>query len=43
VLVIEGIEGPVLKVRGLDCVNGTPLLDVKPAMRAEAPAGGGGV
>jgi tRNA-Thr(GGU) m(6)t(6)A37 methyltransferase TsaA len=42
VLVIEGIEGPVLKVRGLDCVDGTPLLDVKPAMRAEAPAHGGG-
>lgn len=42
VLVIEGIEGPVLKVRGLDCVNGTPLIDLKPAMRAEAPAGGGG-
>lgn len=23
-------EGPVLVVRGLDCVDGTPLLDVKP-------------
>ena len=41
-LVIEGIEGAVLKVRGLDCVSGTPLIDIKPAMRAEAPAGGGG-
>ena len=40
---IEAIEGPVLQVRGLDCVSGTPLLDVKPAMRAEAPAGGPGV
>ena len=42
VLVIEGVEGAVLKVRGLDCVNGTPLIDIKPAMRAESPAGGGG-
>lgn len=23
-------EGPVLVVRGLDCVDGTPLIDVKP-------------
>jgi tRNA-Thr(GGU) m(6)t(6)A37 methyltransferase TsaA len=25
-----GIEGPVLLVRGLDCLDGTPLLDLKP-------------
>jgi tRNA-Thr(GGU) m(6)t(6)A37 methyltransferase TsaA len=25
-----GIDGPVLTVRGLDCVNGTPLIDLKP-------------
>ena len=24
-------EGPALNVRGLDCVDGTPLLDLKPA------------
>jgi len=42
VVAIHGIDGAVLKVRGLDCVNGTPLLDIKPAMRAESPAGGGG-
>ena len=42
VVAIEAIEGPVLKVRGLDCVSGTPLLDIKPAMRAETPAHGGG-
>lgn len=24
------IEGPVLLVRGMDCLDGTPLLDVKP-------------
>ena len=30
--VVELIErkGPVLKVRGLDCLNGTPLIDIKP-------------
>ncbi len=26
-----GIEGRVLRVRGLDCLDGTPLLDLKPA------------
>ncbi|WP_099865314.1 tRNA (N6-threonylcarbamoyladenosine(37)-N6)-methyltransferase TrmO [Pararhizobium haloflavum] len=25
-----GIDGPVLRVRGLDCVDGTPLIDIKP-------------
>jgi tRNA-Thr(GGU) m(6)t(6)A37 methyltransferase TsaA len=25
-----GIEGSTLRVRGLDCLNGTPLLDLKP-------------
>jgi tRNA-Thr(GGU) m(6)t(6)A37 methyltransferase TsaA len=25
-----GIEGNVLSVRGLDCVDGTPLIDLKP-------------
>lgn len=24
------IDGPVLIVRGLDCIDGTPLLDIKP-------------
>lgn len=24
------VEGPVLKVRGLDCLDGTPLIDLKP-------------
>ncbi len=27
---LEGIEGNVLLVRGLDCLDGTPLLDLKP-------------
>ena len=26
-----GIDGPRLRVRGLDCLDGTPLLDLKPA------------
>jgi len=43
VVAIEAVRGAVLTVRGLDCVSGTPLLDIKPAMRAEAPSGGGGV
>ena len=25
-----GRDGPILTVRGLDCVDGTPLLDIKP-------------
>ncbi|ACJ01080.1 conserved hypothetical protein [Rhodospirillum centenum SW] len=45
------IEGPVLHVRGLDCVDGTPLLDLKPDRRIFTPlapptpgdAPGGGV
>ena len=37
-------EGPVLTVRGLDCLNGTPLLDIKPyrcsyAVQARAKPG----
>lgn len=27
---LEGVEGNMLLVRGLDCLDGTPLLDVKP-------------
>jgi tRNA-Thr(GGU) m(6)t(6)A37 methyltransferase TsaA len=27
---LEAVEGAVLLVRGLDCLDGTPLLDVKP-------------
>jgi tRNA (Thr-GGU) A37 N-methylase len=28
------IEDQVLRVRGLDCLDGTPLLDLKPARSA---------
>ncbi len=27
---LVGIEGTSLKVVGLDCLDGTPLLDIKP-------------
>ncbi len=27
---LVGVEGPVVLVRGLDCLDGTPLLDLKP-------------
>lgn len=35
VLKIEKIVGGTITVRGLDCLDGTPLLDIKPAMSAE--------
>lgn len=35
VLSIEGIDCCVIKVRGLDCLNGTPLIDIKPALSGE--------
>lgn len=30
IVALEGVEGARLLVRGLDCVDGTPLLDIKP-------------
>ncbi|MCY1311866.1 S-adenosyl-L-methionine-binding protein [compost metagenome] len=27
---LEAVEGPTLLVRGLDCLDGTPLIDLKP-------------
>jgi len=27
---LVGVDGPVVTVRGLDCLDGTPLLDLKP-------------
>ena len=27
---LVGVQGSTLQVRGLDCVDGTPLLDLKP-------------
>lgn len=34
---LERIDGPTLFVRGLDCVDGTPLLDIKPDRCAFTP------
>lgn len=34
---LERIEGTVLVVRGLDCLNGTPLVDIKPDRCAYTP------
>lgn len=31
------IEGTVLKVKGLDAIDGTPVLDIKPYMQGFAP------
>ena len=33
---LVGIEGPCLLVRGLDCLDGTPLLDIKPDLPPRA-------
>ncbi len=30
VVALVGIEGTTLRVRGLDCLDGTPLIDLKP-------------
>jgi len=30
IITLVGVEGPELLVRGLDCIDGTPLIDVKP-------------
>lgn len=37
VVTLVGIEGNSLIVRGLDCIDGTPLLDIKPDYRPEKP------
>jgi tRNA (adenine37-N6)-methyltransferase len=34
---LVGVEGSTLLVRGLDCVDGTPLLDIKPDRCAYTP------
>lgn len=34
---LVGIEGSVVSVRGLDCLDGTPLLDLKPDRTLFAP------
>lgn len=34
---ILGVEGPVLHVSGLDAIDGTPVVDIKPHMREFGP------
>ena len=29
----EGVEGSTVRVRGIDVLDGTPLLDIKPCIR----------
>jgi tRNA (adenine37-N6)-methyltransferase len=36
---IQKVEGRVLTVRGLDAIDGTPVLDIKPWMAEFAPIG----
>jgi len=36
---IEGVGGREIRVRGLDAVDGTPVLDLKPVMREFLPRG----
>ncbi|MTI16186.1 tRNA (N6-threonylcarbamoyladenosine(37)-N6)-methyltransferase TrmO [Rhodobacteraceae bacterium RKSG542] len=34
---IEAIEGAAITVNGLDCLNGTMIIDIKPAIMREVP------
>lgn len=34
-----GVDGPVLRVRGLDAIDGTPVFDIKPHMTGFDPRG----
>jgi tRNA (Thr-GGU) A37 N-methylase len=36
---ILGVSGLVLSVRGLDAIDGTPVLDIKPVLSGFAPRG----
>ena len=36
---LRGVEGRLLRARGLDAVDGTPVLDIKPWMAEFAPRG----
>lgn len=37
VVTLVRVEGCILTVRGLDCVDGTPLIDIKPAHKTGKP------
>jgi tRNA (Thr-GGU) A37 N-methylase len=36
---LEGVDGLTLRVRGLDAIDGTPVLDIKPVMKGFLPRG----
>jgi tRNA (Thr-GGU) A37 N-methylase len=36
---IEKVEGTTLHVHGLDAIDGTPVIDIKPVMQGFAPRG----
>ena len=36
---VRGVEGATVHVQGLDAIDGTPVLDIKPYMTAFAPRG----
>lgn len=36
---ILGVDGPVLRVAGLDAIDGTPVVDIKPWMNEFGPRG----
>jgi tRNA (Thr-GGU) A37 N-methylase len=36
VVALLGIDGGTLRVRGLDCLDGTPLIDLKPDRKPAA-------
>jgi tRNA (adenine37-N6)-methyltransferase len=36
---VDGVDGTVLRVRGLDAIDGTPVLDLKPYLLGFAPRG----
>jgi tRNA (adenine37-N6)-methyltransferase len=35
VVALLGVEGTTLQVRGLDCIDGTPLIDLKPERKID--------
>jgi tRNA (Thr-GGU) A37 N-methylase len=36
---LMGVDGLTLRVRGLDAIDGTPVIDIKPAMKGFLPRG----
>lgn len=37
--IVLGVEGRTIKVRGLDAIDGTPVIDIKPYMKEFGPRG----